>query len=821
MIKPRIASTSARARATAVAIPSPLKWPLRMTLAGMWAEMLLRAFWPLWSLAFLVIAALAFGLQDIASDRLLSLLGGAVLAGLLGAGVHAWRRYRAPGLSQALDRLDRTMPGRPIAALNDHQAVGGDDPFVRAVWEAHIARMAARLSAARAPAPDLRLAERDPYALRYAALLALVMALIFGAPTRVAELADLAAPRGGAEAALAGPGWEAWLRPPAYTGRPVIYLNEAPEGPLRVPEGSAVTVRLYGGDASGVRVEQDVADQEDATEFETMRDGRIAILGQGGREWQIIVIPDLTPIITLAGPVTREAAGQMRQAFSASDDYGIVAGRAEITLNLPAVQRQHGLAPPPEPRAPLVLDLPMPLSGSRAEFDEALVENLSDHPWANLPVQIRLVAVDARGQEGETALSDMVLPGQRFFDPLAAAIVELRRDLLWTRESAPRVAQLLRAVTHRPESFIRNERAFLQLRVVMRQLDAALAAGLTPEARDEIAAALWEVAQLIEAGDLDSARERLDRAQDRLSEAMRNGADDSEIAELMQEYREALQDYMRQLAQEQRNDPERDLADAPPESTMTGDQLQDMLEELQRLMEEGRMAEAAELLEMLRQMMENMQVVEGQGGQGEDGRNAMRDLGDMLRDQQGLNDDTYRDLQQRFGEGGEGAGGDELPDRQGALRDRLRDQGERLPGQGGREGEEARRRLDEAGRAMEQAERALREGNGAEALDRQAEAMEALREGMRSLGEALAGQEPDQGGQQSGQAGRSDPEGQRDPLGRQSGATGHLGSDDNVLEGGDIRRRADELLQELRRRSGEQDRPAHELDYLRRLLDRF
>jgi hypothetical protein len=36
-----------------------------------------------------------------------------------------------------------------------------------------------------------------------------------------------------------------------------------------------------------------------------------------------------------------------------------------------------------------------------------------------------------------------------------------------------------------------------------------------------------------------------------------------------------------------------------------------------------------------------------------------------------------------------------------------------------------------------------------------------------------------------------------------------------------VYRRAGELLDEIRRRSGETERPEIELDYLRRLLDRF
>jgi hypothetical protein len=42
-----------------------------------------------------------------------------------------------------------------------------------------------------------------------------------------------------------------------------------------------------------------------------------------------------------------------------------------------------------------------------------------------------------------------------------------------------------------------------------------------------------------------------------------------------------------------------------------------------------------------------------------------------------------------------------------------------------------------------------------------------------------------------------------------------------VLGNGDPQRRAQELLDEIQRRSGEQSRPQEERDYLERLLDRF
>jgi uncharacterized protein (TIGR02302 family) len=822
-----------------------LSRPLRLTLLGLWAERLCRAFWPLWTVLLLVLSVLSFGLQDTLPIE--AVWSGMVLAGLA-AVVTAWRGLRAfrrPTAAEALARLDSRLPGQPIAALSDTQATGTDDPASLAVWQAHKARMAARAAEARAVEPDLRLASRDPFALRYVALTALVMALMFGSLWRVTSVAAMA-PGAGQDVA-AGPTWEGWAQPPAYTGKPTLYLNDITDARLELPLGTRLQFRLYGEVGSLTLAEtvsgrtEVVPASDPAHDFTVTRAGSVRIDGEGGREWQIALLPDTTPEVIPSADLAREADGSLKQEFTARDDFGVVAGQVTIALDLPAVERIHGLTVDPEPREAVVLDLPMPITGDRSDFTEVLVDDLSQHPFANLPVTMTFAVTDAAGQTGQAEPLHVELPGKRFFDPLAASLIELRRDLLWNRANAPRAAQIMKAVTHRPDGFIRNERAYLRLRVLMRDLQTQ-AASLTPDARDVMAEELWQIALLVEEGDLASKLEALRRAQDRLEEAMRNGASQDEIDQLMQEMREALDEYMRELAEEAQRNPDQQMSQQMEGMQMSGDQLQEMLDELQRLMEEGRMAEAQELMEMLRQMMENMQVVQGQGGQGQGspGQQAMRDLQETLRDQQGLSDEAFRDLQdgqegnegqqpgqqQGQGEGqgeAQGQGQGSFADRQRELRNRLGQlQQGPLPGDGTEEGENGRQELDRAGRAMREAEQALRDGDLPQALDRQAEAMEALREGMRDLGEAMAQDQRQPGEGQPGQEfGQADPNGQRDPLGREPGESARIGSDRNMLQGEDVYRRAQDLLDEIRRRSGEQLRPEEERDYLRRLLDMF
>ena len=162
-----------------------------------------------------------------------------------------------------------------------------------------------------------------------------------------------------------------------------------------------------------------------------------------------------------------------------------------------------------------------------------------------------------------------------------------------------------------------------------------------------------------------------------------------------------------------------------------------------------------------------------------------------------------------------------LAERQKALRDELGRQQGALPDAQGQDADAARRSLEDAGKAMKEAEDALRDGNTPGAIDRQAEAIEKLRDGMRSLNKALS-QDDNRMSGADGQA-EGDPKSEmpRDPLGRTEGLSGQSGTEKGMLPGKDVYGRARDLLDEIRRRSSDQTRPAEELDYLRRLLGQY
>ena len=851
-----------------------LRWPLRLTLAGMFAERLWQATWPLVTLCLAVLASLMFGLQDILMFELVWVFAGMVLLGGLAALIYALTQFRITSRAAALARLDETLPGRPIQALMDGQATGKTDPASLAVWRAHQARMVARVAAATPVAADLRIARHDPYALRYAAVLAFVVALVFGSGWHGGSVTDMV--RGPGNGQVSGPVWEGWAESPRYTGRPTLYLNDITQDALTVPVGSLITFRFY-GETGALTVAETVSGQtadpnaalNPEHDFIALLSGEIAVNGPGGRSWSVTVLPDAAPQTSTLGEPEADAVGKMSLPFEARDDYGVETGEARIALDLGGVDRQHGLTIAPDPRPEITVSLPMPVAGSRADFQENLIEDFSQHPWANLPVTITLTASDAAAQRATSAPVSFDLPGRRFFDPLAAAIIEQRRDLLWAQENATRVSQILRAISHRPNEVFRKEVNQLRLRRIITRLETRASYGLAAQQQEDLSQDLWNLAVAIEEGDLTHALDRLRRAKERLNQAMRDDARASEIDELMRELRRATEDYLDQLSRQaqqnaQQNGEQDRQGDPKSQMQMTQDDLQRMMDRIQELMEQGRMAEAEQALQELQEMLENMRVTQDEGQRGQSpGEQAMEGLAETLRDQQGLSDRAFRDLQEQFNpnaqtgenqgnegrsggqgrgdqhsQGGDGQGerGDgqqdgndnqqgagaegSLADRQQALRDELSRQQRNLPGAGTTEGEAARDALGRAGRAMDDAEDALRQREYADALDSQSRAMDALREGMRALDEAMQ-QDQRNGAQGQGTADANRGTQTGDPLGRDTGSNGSADTDEGLLQGEDVYRRARDLLDEIRRRSGEGERPDVELEYLKRLLERF
>jgi uncharacterized protein DUF4175 len=118
-----------------------LRWPLLLTHLGVFAERTHRAFWPLWSVGFFLLALQMFGLPLRASVEIF--WAGALLAALALAWalLRGLRRFRWPGRADALAHLDASLVHRPLSGLSDSMAIGATDaasvamiPLRCAIW---------------------------------------------------------------------------------------------------------------------------------------------------------------------------------------------------------------------------------------------------------------------------------------------------------------------------------------------------------------------------------------------------------------------------------------------------------------------------------------------------------------------------------------------------------------------------------------------------------------------------------------------------------------------------------------------------------------
>ncbi|HEY0331832.1 MAG TPA: TIGR02302 family protein, partial [Rhodopseudomonas sp.] len=647
----------------------------------------------------------------------------------------------------------------------------------------------------------------------------------------------------------------AWITPPLYTGKPPIILSTAGKDATTtdakafpVPVGSTLIVRSSGGslDVALTGGVAEIAPKAEAPQgtnerhFNIAADGTAHVRAPTGQlQWSFTAVADRAPTIALAKDPERQARGSLQMSYKLDDDYGITEAQARFA---PRTDDAKGEKPRPLFQPP-EFALVLPNARTRNGVGQT-VKDLSEDPYAGADVTLTLTAKDEAGNEGKSEPFNMRLPERLFTKPLPRALIEQRRLLALDANQASQVQVALDALMIAPEVFTPEAGQYLGLRSVSIQLDRAR----TDDALREVVASLWALAVTIEDGDITDVDKALKAAQDALKQALERGASDEEIKKLTENLRAALDNFLKQLAEQMRDNPQQ-LARPLDQNTkvMRQQDLNAMIERMERLSRSGDKAAAKQLLEQLQQMLENLQMAQpGQQGDG-DMEQALNELGDMIRKQQQLRDKTYQQGQDQRRDRGKKPGEQSLSDLQQdqqGLRDRLKKLQEELAkrgmgqaprgpqgdkGRGGEQGQGEQGQgeqgqggdgLGDADSAMGDAGGRLGEGNAEGAVDSQGKALDALRKGAQKLAEAM--QQGDGEGQGDGpgnRPGRQQSGGKdSDPLGRPLHGR-EFGDDLTVKIPGEIDvQRVRRILEELRRRLGDTQRPQIELDYIERLL---
>ncbi len=742
--------------------------------------------WPrLWPVLGVVGVFAAMALLDLFSPMpgwlhgfALAAFGGALAVALVAGG----RGLRWVDRATARRRLERDsgLAHRPLGTLVDGIAAGTGDPRAEALWQAHRERLEA---------------------LRAVVVLLVAIAAAAGHKDAGARFERALSP---GSAATVEVSTEAWITPPDYTGKAPVHLKSGPGVSDRatvVPTGSVVLARVEGIDG---RPELLVGDAP--VPFEPLAEGKgrntafraEAVIEDGTRiavkngletlaSWPIEVVPDVPPTVGFVEPPAPVGRNRLGLHVEARDDYAV--------KEVAALIRHPQGRPVPGGKEEVRLVLPLP---NRQSHRRRSVHDLTAHPWAGLEVSLKLEARDALGQSAHSDPISVTLPERSFSHPVAREIIELRKRLVAV-DPPPRgeVIVGLDAISERPGRFGEDTVVFLALRFARGRLKY----DVRPEALGPVLDLLWSAALSLEDGRFSLAERSLRNARDRLLRALGEGASSKKLESMLDRLRNELGRYLSALA---RNLDQRGLA---LRSGVAANLFTELFQALEDAIRAGDADAARELLAELSRRMEGIAGALENPTLREDVarmRRMMDGLDALAEKQRELLDRTYR----RLRDGSPGTAPDEAG-MQEKLRRELGGMMLKMDALTGKIPKSA----GQAERAMKAAREALRRGNLKGAVAAQGKALEHLRNTREGMGRALSramGAIPGRG--------RAMPGG-RDPFGREN--MGQSPEGPVKIPDADQRRRAREILDELRRRAGDRRRSREERDYIERLLRRF
>ncbi|MCU0838390.1 MAG: TIGR02302 family protein [Rhodospirillales bacterium] len=816
-------------------------WRLRILLALAGAAVLWERLWPrLWPVTAILGAFTAIALLDVL-PRLPSWLHAGVLvmtalalASALWSARGALRRVGPAAARRRLEQ-DSGLADRPLRACDDRLAGGVDDSLAEALWQRHRQQMAAQLRRLRLHWPRSDIDRAEPWGFRAGTLLLLVVGLAAGWHEPMERLARAVDP-GLRIAAGPAPVIEVWISPPPYTrAAPVFLSGEAGAGPadgeIMVPRGSTVLARVTGVAREpelklGVTHapftaldDQGIRGRTFGAEVEAQSGDQLAVLS--GRQvlaaWPIRVLGDQPPRIALTAPPAESGNGGVALAYETSDDYGVRSALAVLRRT-----ETNGAGGEIRIELPLTTSDPTVFSGESRE-------DLSAHRWAGENVEMELLAEDDMGQTGSSGVVSFILPERRFEHAVARAIVAARKRLL-TDDAVTRhiVAGELRTIAAHPDAFAGDTVVSLALAVA----DKRLLLDRDESAVDSVRDLLWATALRIDAGEVPAAERALTEARQRLREALDNNEPASEIERRMDELQAAMDRYLQALAAEMARQGEANPAFDPRLMPAPATDLNEMLETARQLLRTGARDSAEQMLAQLQRMLDQLRAgmpMAGPSPAMKEASELLDALGQMRDRQQSLLDETFQRLRtqrDRPESGGRGQpranekSGDGAEAQQQLRREltELMARAQRMLGSapGALPGElpDAEQAMRSAGRALEQnrlGEGANRQGQAVDALDRAIDAMaEALGKALGMGNAVFFGPGAQPGGAQGDAFGRNPPGGQR------GAAIGGAPIPDAASL-----RRAQQILEELRRRAGDQGRPTVERDYIERMLRRY
>lgn len=750
--------------------------------------------------------------------------------------------FRIPSL-RAIDRRiekDSDVRDRPISGLKDTLA-NDEKRGARFLWTMSRSRLLGLLAKLRPARLRESIAPHDPYALRLGVFMAFLLGLVAAGPEWSLRIKDGLTPFSfNISKSKPVDRFTIMIEAPEYTDISQIILNDKTiQGEsVSIAEGSTIKALVNGGFGKPkLQIGASEFEFKDAYEGSVSNEDGELIFKQGIQtlaKWPYTIKRDTPPELEILeeSPTVLDD-GTMSFDLSVLDDYGVHYIDASFDtddfispdhIGVPISVRRSVMSPDGE------------------TFSLSPIYDLTSHPWAGLPVKVTFVASDEKGQKSEEKLLDIVLPERSFKHPVAKTLVAIRKELMWEPLDPAiykKVAYDMHVLSTAKDLIHNDVVVYLALRT------GALRLSLNEpdlETTKAIVSLMWDTALRVEDGDLSLAARHLRDAQAALEEALQNpNISEEEIASLMQDFRQAMAEYLTELGREMQKrmaqGQQIPMGNIDAMNTMNQDALADFLEQMEEAMRKGDMSSAQEMLSQMQRLMDmlnpSMQAQIPQDMQMmQEGINELKKL---IERQEALLEQTRKQV---------------------GLMDMLRELGINNPmnkpqndnqksapfvnTEANRTEQEALRFVlgqlmmevdDKIGKipeAMGLSELEMRysaEKLGmnwpTQSVPHQESAIEYLKQSQDEMMQQLQQRMVQTTGFMLSFGGQSrhDPLGR--PIGDQDGSNGDpYGSRVQIPDEAE-RRRVQEILKLLRRRSGDPSRPREEIDYYRRLLRRF
>jgi uncharacterized protein (TIGR02302 family) len=778
-------------------LPAKLALKLWSARVSLLAERIAASF----HLAFVWIAAFAILSLFAIGSIYLSGIFWVVFIGLLYIG---FRKFVWPQENEIRMRLEKEtgILHRPLTGMEDTPAIRlSGDPL--ALWQKEVERKEISRSRLRFAAPVFDYVTKDPYAVRVALVLLLIVSYVWAGTSASENLSRAFLPTSFAVDLEKSPSFKLTITPPAYTRKPQLILTGRPKDPLEIPQGSTVRVlaHSYIGNLSIETGDQKTAlvrdGETDIYQGEaivtTSEEITIRQFGLPRLTIPITYIKDNPPVVTLREEPHAIRNAQLRFPLTVQDDYGLklIRLRAILAPDQKGVLLGH----------PVLEEQSVIATSAGKPVELAPLFDLSGHPWAGLKVTVLIEGEDFAGNTAEAEPVEMTLPERNFQHPVARDIVVARKFLITNGiTSSARTALGLDLLLQKPDRFGWDIVATLAIRSASSRLL------YTPsiETADSVLTTLWLTALKLEDGNLTDTQADLRKALDNLRQAVQDKKSPQEISELMQKYREALSNYMQAMQKEvQKRMAKGEIT--PLDPSMMGEmldfsQLGDFLNQLEQEMMNGDMEAALKKLEKLQEMSEvlNPSMAQPMPEDMKQEMKSLQDLQKIIDQQQSLLDKT------RASQPGQE---DELKKGQDAISEQTKTM-EKDAKQGGATLSESIGRAQES---MSQSASELAKGSAPGSVPHQQQALDRLREGRDSMQKSLQQKMQNMFGISSM------PMMPGENSGKQQGK--NFFSNETVkIPTESEKKKNDEIIKVIRERAGDLTRPQAEREYYQRLL---